>query len=161
MHCAYLLLQPSSRVVLSVTDRVFLNKPIASNRNELNKMFIISLGNSIELESTPRSQAVRTSEYGRLNQPITEHVVVPERSNEYNYVILCILEFRMNVRLQCIQENQASLQWRLRLLKIAKSITFLLGTIEKNHRPCSYPCCSCAHLRPVMRVSSHVHADFE
>ena len=103
-YCTVQQLQPSSRVVLSVTDRVFLNKPIASNRNELKKMFIISLGNSIELESTPRSQAVRISEYGRLNQPITAHVVVPERSSEYNYVILCILEFRMNVRLQCIQE---------------------------------------------------------
>ena len=30
--------------------------------NEVSKMFIISLGNSIELESIPRSEAVRTLE---------------------------------------------------------------------------------------------------
>jgi len=34
-------------------------------------MFIISLGNKFELESTPRSQAVRTLEHGLLNQPIS------------------------------------------------------------------------------------------
>ena len=39
--------------------------------NEVSKIFIISLGNWIELESTPRSQAVRTLEYGPLNQPIS------------------------------------------------------------------------------------------
>ena len=33
--------------------------------------FFISVGNWIELESTPQSQAVRTLEYGLLNQPIT------------------------------------------------------------------------------------------
>ena len=38
-------------------------------------MFIISLGNWIELQSTPQSQAVHTSEYGPLNQPITAHLV--------------------------------------------------------------------------------------
>lgn len=37
--------------------------------NETSKMFIISLGNKFELESTPRSQAVRTLEHGLLNQP--------------------------------------------------------------------------------------------
>ena len=127
-------------------------------------MFIISLGNSIELESSPRSQAIRTSEYGRLNQPITAHVVVPERSNEYkriyerNFVYPRVPDER---EASMHSRNQVSLQWRLRLLKIAKSIKFLLGRIEKNHRPCSYPCCSCAHLHPVMRASSHVHADFE
>ena len=31
----------------------------------------ISLGNKFELESTPRSQAVRTLEHGLLNQPIS------------------------------------------------------------------------------------------
>lgn len=31
--------------------------------NEISKMFIISLGNKFELESTPRSQAVRTLEH--------------------------------------------------------------------------------------------------
>jgi len=41
----------------------------------------ISLGNWIELESTPRSQAVRTLVYGPLNQPITAHLV-PERHNK-------------------------------------------------------------------------------
>ena len=45
------------------------------------KMFIISLGNWIELESTPQSQAVHTSEYGPLNQPITAHLV-PESYNK-------------------------------------------------------------------------------
>ena len=49
--------------------------------NEVRKMFITSLGNLIELESTPHSQADRTLEYGLLNQPITAHLV-PERYNK-------------------------------------------------------------------------------
>ena len=46
--------------------------------NEVSKMFIISLGKWMELESTPQSQAVPTLEYGPLNQPITAHLV-PKR----------------------------------------------------------------------------------
>ena len=41
--------------------------------NEVSKMFIISLGNLLELETTPWSQAVRALEYGPLNQPISNH----------------------------------------------------------------------------------------
>ena len=44
-------------------------------------MFVLSLGNSLALESTPRSQAVRTLEHGPLNQPITA-LVVPQRCNK-------------------------------------------------------------------------------
>ena len=39
--------------------------------NEITKMFIISLGNKFELESTARSQTARTLEQGLLNQPIS------------------------------------------------------------------------------------------
>ena len=39
--------------------------------HEVSEMFITSLGNLIELESTPHSQADHTLEYGLLNQPIT------------------------------------------------------------------------------------------
>ena len=46
-------------------------------------MFIKSLGNWIEWESTPQIQAVCTLEYGLLNQPIKVHVV-PERYNNNN-----------------------------------------------------------------------------
>ena len=49
--------------------------------NKVSKMFIISLGNSIEQESTLQSQAVCTLEYRPLNQPITAHIV-PERYNK-------------------------------------------------------------------------------
>lgn len=38
-------------------------------------MFIRSPGNLIELEHSPWSQVVSTSEYGLLNQPILAHVV--------------------------------------------------------------------------------------
>ena len=38
-------------------------------------MFITSLGNWIALQSTPRSEAVRTLEYGLLIQPLTVHIV--------------------------------------------------------------------------------------
>lgn len=38
--------------------------------NEVRKMFNTSLGNWIELKSTPRSLEVRALEYGLLNQPI-------------------------------------------------------------------------------------------
>ena len=50
----------------------------ADRENEVIKMFILFLGKCIELESSPRSQAVRTVECGSLSQPITAHVV-PER----------------------------------------------------------------------------------
>lgn len=36
----------------------------------------------IELDGTPRSQVVRTLEYGPLNQPITA-LLVPERYSKY------------------------------------------------------------------------------
>ena len=49
--------------------------------NEDRKMFIISLGNWTELESRPQSQAVHTSEYRPLNQPITAQLV-PESYNK-------------------------------------------------------------------------------
>ena len=49
--------------------------------NKVSKTFIISLGNWIEQESTPQSQAVCTLEYRPLNQPITAHIV-PERYNK-------------------------------------------------------------------------------
>ena len=52
--------------------------------NEVSKMFIISLGNWIKLESRPRSQAVRILGCGTLNQPITAHLV-PERNNKELY----------------------------------------------------------------------------
>ena len=48
--------------------------------NSVIKLFIVSLGNLIKLESTPQSQGVHTSNYELLNQPITVHVV-PERCN--------------------------------------------------------------------------------
>ena len=50
-------------------------------------MIIISSGNWIEMESTPRSQAIRTLEYGLLNQPITAHVL-PKRYNKYIQVAI-------------------------------------------------------------------------
>ena len=37
--------------------------------HEISKMFILSLGNKFELKSAPRSQPVRPSEHGPLNQP--------------------------------------------------------------------------------------------
>lgn len=46
-------------------------------------MLITSLGNLIELESTPQRQAVHTLEYRLLNEPITVHVV-PERYDDNN-----------------------------------------------------------------------------
>ena len=39
-------------------------------------MFIVFLGNCIELESIPQGQAVRTKPYGPLNQPITAHLLL-------------------------------------------------------------------------------------
>ena len=39
-------------------------------------MFTLSLGNCIELERAPPSQAVSTLEFGPLSQPITAHVVI-------------------------------------------------------------------------------------
>ena len=46
--------------------------------NKFSIMFMISLGNWIELESTLQSQSVRTLEYRALTQTITAHLV-PER----------------------------------------------------------------------------------
>ena len=48
--------------------------------NEVSKMFITSVGNWVELESTSRTQGVRTLEYGPLNRPITAYVL-PGRYN--------------------------------------------------------------------------------
>ena len=64
-HEGHELKRKKQCVVTSSTDR----------ENEVSKIFIISLGNWIELESTPRSQAVRALKYGPLNQPITAHLV--------------------------------------------------------------------------------------
>ena len=47
-------------------------------------MFIVPLGNWIQLESTPQSQAVCTLECRPLNQPITLHLV-PDKYNNINY----------------------------------------------------------------------------
>ena len=47
---------------------------ITDQEKEVSKMFFITLGNSIELES-PWSQMVCTLEYGQLNQPSTAHLV--------------------------------------------------------------------------------------
>lgn len=49
-----------------------------NQEDEVKKMLIASLGNWIELQSTPRSQTVCTLEHGQLNQPITDPAV-PER----------------------------------------------------------------------------------
>ena len=46
-------------------------------------MFIVPLGNRIQLESTPQSQAV-SLECRPLNQPITLHLV-PDKYNNINY----------------------------------------------------------------------------
>ena len=50
--------------------------------NKVSKMFIISHGNSIGPESTPGSQAVHTSEYGPLTQPITAYLVTKRYDNK-------------------------------------------------------------------------------
>ena len=46
------------------------------NKMRLVRYFIKSLGNLIQLESTPWSQVVHTLEYRRLNEPIPAHLVV-------------------------------------------------------------------------------------
>jgi len=52
--------------------------------NEASSMFITFLGNWIEPESTPQSQAVCTLHYGPLNQPVTVQVL-PERYDNTSY----------------------------------------------------------------------------
>lgn len=63
--------------------------------HEVSEMFITSLGNLIELESTPHSQADHTLEYGLLNQPITAHLV-PERYNKMTSFLK--LKFSWHIR---------------------------------------------------------------
>lgn len=53
-------------------------------RNDVSKMFTISLANWIDLESTPQTQAVCSLEYRPLNQPTTQHIV-PERPERLSY----------------------------------------------------------------------------
>ena len=55
--------------------------------NKVSVMFMISLGNWIELESKLQSQSVHTLEYRALNQPITAHLL-PER-DIMNSGLLC------------------------------------------------------------------------
>lgn len=45
-------------------------------------MFTLSLGNCIELERTPPSQAVPTLEFGPLSQPITVHIVIMRNNHQ-------------------------------------------------------------------------------
>lgn len=49
-------------------------------------MFIVSIGNLIELKSTPQSQAVNSSDYEPVNQPITVHTVL-ERCNTKHHIV--------------------------------------------------------------------------
>ena len=64
---------------------------ITDRENKVSKMFIISLGNGIELESTLQSRTVCTLEYTPLNQPITVHIV-PERCNKSSSKSRVVLE---------------------------------------------------------------------
>lgn len=57
-------------------------------KNEVSKMFIVSLGNWNELESTPQSQGVRTLKY-LLNQLIIAHLIL-ERYDEFQYIFFFI-----------------------------------------------------------------------
>ena len=70
----------------------------------VSKIFIISLGNWIELERKPQSQAVYTLEYRPLlNHPTTAHLV-PDRHNKINNIII------MKTVFQCV----ALLPWHFK-----------------------------------------------
>lgn len=58
-----------------VTDGVFFTSLWKKN-----------VGDLIELQSTPRSQGVRASEYGPLNQPISAHLVPERCSKKLSYI---------------------------------------------------------------------------
>lgn len=59
-------------------------------------MFIVSLGNLIELKSTPQSQAVNSSDYEPVNQPITVHIVLERCNTKHHIASFCITEVVYN-----------------------------------------------------------------
>ena len=55
-------------------------------------MLIISLGNWIELESTPQIQAVHTLEYGALNWPVIVHEPPEKYNNNSHFAESCTVD---------------------------------------------------------------------
>lgn len=65
---------------------------MCTKKNSVFKIFIVSLGNLIELKSTPQSQAVNSSDYELVNQPITVHIVLERCNTKHHIASFCITE---------------------------------------------------------------------
>ena len=87
--------------------------------NVVNKMFILSLGNWIKLESTPQSQAVCIWEDRPLTQPITAHLV-PERHNTVNpykahqFNIIKANKYSKNLKVCATSSQHRNLWWHVK-----------------------------------------------
>ena len=96
--------------------------------NEVSKMFIRSLTNWTELESTPQIETVSTLEYRLLNQPVTAHVV-PESPN--NLLDIIFVSTRQTVK-NDMEIWQKSKQWPLSCYTYTKEEPSFPGKLNQH-----------------------------
>lgn len=94
--------------------------------NDFSRAFIRPLRNWIELESTPRSQAVRTLQYRLLNQPITAHLVAERCDNT-------LRQRPISLRLVLWNDTSRITCWLISLKKMSIFKARALASVKPQH----------------------------